>query len=254
VLHLSEHDELDDDADKRDAGRWLHATLEHFHRHRQAPVTARDDVARLLEAGRETLALLSREAGVSEESMLPFTAGFPQLADRYLRWLHKEEAQGWVFEAAELAVDSAQQGDTALRIHGRIDRIDMRAGGADVRLIDYKTGSRKSLLDKVRQPLEDTQLAVYAALQLQRSGGAGNLQACYLALDDPEQVVAVAHPAVTESARRLVLELRAERERIDNGAALPALGEGRVCETCEARGLCRRDHWDAEQEESSGAA
>ena len=28
-----------------------------------------------------------------------------------------------------------------------------------------------------------------------------------------------------------------------DGAALPALGEGPVCDFCEARGLCRRDHW-----------
>jgi ATP-dependent helicase/nuclease subunit B len=26
---------------------------------------------------------------------------------------------------------------------------------------------------------------------------------------------------------------------------MPALGEGSVCETCEMRGLCRRDHWGA---------
>ena len=28
------------------------------------------------------------------------------------------------------------------------------------------------------------------------------------------------------------------------GAALPALGEGTVCEYCAARGLCRKDFWE----------
>ena len=26
-------------------------------------------------------------------------------------------------------------------------------------------------------------------------------------------------------------------------SGLPALGEAPVCERCDARGLCRRDHW-----------
>ena len=36
-----------------------------------------------------------------------------------------------------------------------------------------------------------------------------------------------------------------ELRRIAQGAPLPALGEGRVCEFCAARGLCRRDAWSA---------
>jgi len=38
--------------------------------------------------------------------------------------------------------------------------------------------------------------------------------------------------------------------RVREGAALPALGEGVACDWCAARGLCRRDHWTAEEAES----
>jgi ATP-dependent helicase/nuclease subunit B len=31
--------------------------------------------------------------------------------------------------------------------------------------------------------------------------------------------------------------------RIADGAVLPALGEGKSCEYCNARGLCRKDFW-----------
>jgi ATP-dependent helicase/nuclease subunit B len=31
--------------------------------------------------------------------------------------------------------------------------------------------------------------------------------------------------------------------RIEAGAPLAALGEGKVCDFCAARGLCRRDFW-----------
>ena len=34
--------------------------------------------------------------------------------------------------------------------------------------------------------------------------------------------------------------------RIRAGARLPALGEGKACDFCAARGLCRKDFWSAE--------
>jgi ATP-dependent helicase/nuclease subunit B len=106
----------------------------------------------------------------------------------------------------------------------------------------------------VREPLEDTQLAVYAALQLARQAAGESVQACYLALDEADAVVAVSHDGVADSARELTRQIAAERARIEAGAPLPALGEGPVCETCEARGLCRRDHWSDTSVDASGAA
>jgi ATP-dependent helicase/nuclease subunit B len=69
------------------------------------------------------------------------------------------------------------------------------------------------------------------------------LQACYLALDDDERIVEVPHADVRHSAEVLVRELGGEFARLRAGAPLPALGEEPTCEHCEARGLCRRDHW-----------
>ena len=140
-----------------------------------------------------------------------------------------------------------------LQLHGRIDRIDTLADDGSVRLIDYKTNTREQLRGKVRQPLEDTQLAVYAALQMAHDGGARAVRAGYLALDDAQAVGEVEHPGVQDSAQRLVEELAQERMRIAAGAPLLALGESPVCDTCEARGLCRRDHWSAAQPETLGA-
>jgi ATP-dependent helicase/nuclease subunit B len=244
VLQLSEHDEIDDDADKRDAGRWLHATLERFHVARGAQRrSAADDTEALIAAGRDTLAALVLDHEVREESMLPFTAAWPVLAARYVRWLHGEEAKGWSFDAAEVRIDTPPGDGQPLRLHGRIDRIDLRADGDAVRLIDYKTNSQSKLKEKVRQPLEDTQLAVYAALQRAQDDSGRAVHASYLALDDDEAVVEVEHPDVQATAQRLVHELAQERARIEAGEPLLALGESPVCDTCEARGLCRRDHW-----------
>ena len=254
ALHLSEHEELDDDADKREFGKWLHATLERFHVARPAHRDTADDSRHFIEAGHEALAALVDADGISREAMLPFSAGLPALAARYARWLQAQEAQGWRFQAAEVSIEAVASDEPALALHGRIDRIDARSGATAVRLIDYKTSSRQSLKDRVRVPLEDTQLAVYAALHLARQPAAVPLEACYLALDDADEAVAVVHPDVEHSARVLAHQVAAERARIEAGAPLPALGEPPVCEICEARGLCRRDHWSDTNGDAAGAA
>ena len=118
----------------------------------------------------------------------------------------------------------------------------MRAEGFDaIQLIDYKTGHVSGLKDKVRAPLEDTQLAFYAAL-----AGAGHsvpLKAIYLAVDGTQRIDEVEHKNVAETAAALVQGLAHDLSRVRAGAGLPALGEGATCDFCAARGVCRRDHW-----------
>ena len=41
--------------------------------------------------------------------------------------------------------------------------------------------------------------------------------------------------------------INAEGARIARGAALPALGEGKACDYCAARGLCRKDFWSLDE-------
>jgi ATP-dependent helicase/nuclease subunit B len=96
---------------------------------------------------------------------------------------------------------------------------------------------------KVRQPLEDTQLAFYAAISAPALAEGDTLAALYLALDDSDEVKAIVHPDVGESAQALLDGLADEWHRLRAGAAMPALGEGPICEFCDARGLCRRDRW-----------
>ena len=90
-------------------------------------------------------------------------------------------------------------------------------------------------------PFEDTQLAFYAALV--RAESPQPLSAMYLALDGNTGIEEVPHKGVAESADALVQGLAHDLQRLRAGAGLPALGEGRTCEFCEARGVCRRDHW-----------
>jgi ATP-dependent helicase/nuclease subunit B len=89
-------------------------------------------------------------------------------------------------------------------------------------------------------PLEDTQLAFYAALLPGRA-----VQAEYLNVGERGEIVEVPHKELAQATQLLREAIPSELRRIAQGAPLPALGEGRVCEFCAARGLCRRDAWSA---------
>jgi ATP-dependent helicase/nuclease subunit B len=41
----------------------------------------------------------------------------------------------------------------------------------------------------------------------------------------------------------LLAGLADDAQRMREGHALPAMGEGLACEYCAARGLCRKDFW-----------
>jgi len=130
-------------------------------------------------------------------------------------------------------------------LEGIIDRVDRLGtpGGersAPLQLIDYKTGSAAGLKEKVREPLEDTQLAFYAALM--RSQRSEPLRAAYLALDGRE-IEEIEHRGVEASAAALLDGLAAELRRLQAGEGMAPLGEASTCEFCAARGVCRRDHW-----------
>jgi ATP-dependent helicase/nuclease subunit B len=239
MLRLREDDELERDVEKRDYGTWLHALLFEFHRTREAPTDAAVEIERLLSLARETQAA----QGIVDADFLPFAASFESFAPRYIDWLHGRDADGARWLAGEDEVALPLAGLEGIELNGIIDRIDERRVGRQpaIELIDYKTGSAAALREKVRQPLEDTQLAFYAALMRGRTELP--LTARYLALDGSKGLEEIEHRDVEGSAAALVAGLSDDLRRLQAGAGLPALGVGATCEHCAARGICRRDHW-----------
>ena len=235
LLRLREDDELEREIEKRDYGTWLHAVLLDFHASRDAPAAFDVELTRLTR-----LADARREAdGMVEADFLPFAASFASFAPRYIEWLHRRDAAGARWQRGELAIATAPAELGGIELHGVIDRIDEVQGG--LQLIDYKTGGVAGLKEKVREPLEDTQLAFYAALM--RTQTELSLTASYLAVDGTKGIAEVPHPDVEASAAALLEGLAHDLKRLRGGAGLPALGEGPTCEHCAARGVCRRDHW-----------
>jgi ATP-dependent helicase/nuclease subunit B len=242
VLRLSEPDELDDEVEKRDYGTWLHDVLDVFHRERDAPRDAAGDERRLREIGETVRAAM----GIDPAAFLPYDASFAGFVPRYVTWLHARERVGWRWQSGESDAARSPPELEGLEIYGRIDRIDRLDGkdGPKLELIDYKTGSVEKLKETLREPLEDTQLAFYAALV----GDDLPVAASYLAVDRTKGLMPVPHPRVADDARALVVGIADEMRRLRAGAGLPALGEGSACEYCRARGLCRRDHWTGDDD------
>jgi ATP-dependent helicase/nuclease subunit B len=251
LLRLREDEELEREIEKRDYGTWLHAVLFDFHNHRSANSgqSSEAEVQHLMRLGNAQQLTL----GLSEAEFLPFTASFKSFAPRYVAWLLEQETNGARWLHGEHQLSTQPEGLSGIELHGVIDRVDEVATKTTqtIKLIDYKTGSVSGLKEKIKHPLEDTQLAFYAALM--RSQTNLPLAASYLALDITKGLEEVAHPDVEDSAQALLDGLAHDLGRMREGAGLPALGEGQICDHCSARGICRRDHW-LEDAPSSAAA
>ncbi len=248
-LRLAEAPELEAEPDQRDMGNWLHAVLRAFHEQRgdARPGLAadRDALDRLADSTADAMGLNAGEGGAG---FLPYQAVWPALRDGYLDWLAGFEAAegraGPRFERAEAAL-TAQAGPW--KLYGKLDRIDRQDSpeGAIPFVIDYKTEGRPGTLERVKEPLEDTQLAFYAALLPDE-----NLRAAYLSITDKRGDAAreaptllVEQPEVLMAREQLREGLAHDMARVAAGQPMPALGEGRVCDFCAARGLCRKDFW-----------
>lgn len=252
-LRLQDSDELEVEPDKRDMGIWLHAVLKAFHEERsgaQADADGdRERLDRLALSVADGLGLNALADGGARGTgegagFLPFQASWPAVRDGYLAWLHGFEARGDRvgprFAQAELPL---RRPLGRYRLTGTLDRVDHQDSpeGVIPFVIDYKTEPRDTTKGRIGQPMEDTQIAFYAALLPDET-----VRAAYLSVTESRDATAtllVEQTQVIAARDALLAGLVHDLDRVAAGHAMPALGEGRVCEFCAARGLCRKDFW-----------
>ena len=172
--------------------------------------------------------------GLSAEEFLPFAAIWPRVRSGYLDWLTTHEATGASYFEGEVW-KSMPLG--RVELVGKIDRIDQLPDGSRV-VMDYKTEARSTTQARINDAGEDTQLAFYAALLEDDT-----LAASYVNLGEKEPTKTYAQKDIVELRDDLIGGILSDMERIAGGAPLPALGEGKACDYCAARGLCRKDFW-----------
>jgi len=231
-LGLRAADELEAEIDKRDFGQWLHGVLEHFHRALAQRGEADLPVQRQLLA--QASATTTAQMGLDEGEFLPFAAAWRAMAEPYLQWLAEHQAEGNSFTQAE--VDLVRE-HGSVRLLGRVDRIDRMAPGHSL-IIDYKTESQARSKSRIKDPLEDTQMAFYATLQGQDDVAGG-----YLSIHEREGVKLIVQTELAHARDALLQGITQDFQRIAQGEALQALGEGASCDYCQVRGLCRKDFW-----------
>lgn len=268
ILRLQTQDELEEGLARSDHGSWLHESLRRFHEQRDqrlAQADERSDMALWLacaQAAAQDMGLLS---DAMRPHFRPHEVALPDLARAYVIWLGRHELDGWRVRACEVErerridLDEAEAG-LSLRLVGQLDRVDVRhslrgeggePGAGEAMVIDYKTGSAIPLRQKIKAGAEDTQLAFYAALS--EGDMPGELQAAYVHID-ARKVDTLRHADIQESAQQLMSQLSRDWVQMHQGSPLLALGDGAACEHCDMRGLCRRDHWQAQPSVRSGQA
>ena len=172
VLGLRESPELEVELEKRDYGTWLHGVLLRFHRDRPETDAASSDLQRLI------------AAADAEQAALGLDAAAVAAVSRGLRSLCRQLPRlAACPRCRRLALLSAARSRCAASRRCSAASCSMAASIASTiippagmrQLIDYKTGSLQALKRKVATPLEDTQLAFYAALLGERRPAAGDL-------------------------------------------------------------------------------
>ena len=231
-LGLQASDELESELGKRDFGNWLHTLLHHFHE--ALKVAPRQDLLGRVAMINVAAEQASKEMGLHSSEFLPFVAIWPRVREGYLDWLAGHEATGAQFVEGEVWKDMPLGLVTLI---GKLDRVDQLPDGSHV-VMDYKTEPESTTKARINEAREDTQLAFYAALLPDDT-----LAAAYVNLGEKLPTKTHAQPEIVALRDGLIHSILSDMARIADGAPLPALGEGKACDYCAARGLCRKDFW-----------
>jgi ATP-dependent helicase/nuclease subunit B len=229
LLRLNELDEVQEGIEKRDYGEHVHDILHRFHK--RYPQVSGHPVQEMEAALRSISEEVFAKLLARDFSARAWLARWYKALPGYLEWQLKNEEQGWRYTEAESAF--AVELDN-VRLRGRIDRMDVKAG--EKRVLDYKTQSAQRLTAMLREPGEDVQLACYAFAH-------GATAAAFVSLDgETPKSIAPPHD-LAQLAELNAARLEQVMGRMRNGAGLPANGVDAVCQHCEMRGLCRKGEW-----------
>ncbi len=243
LLGLDEPDEISAEMEKSDYGQTVHQILHGFHATHpklgDVPVDVLiDDLA--------AISLKTFAPGLEQDFYVhawqqKWLAKLPL----YIEWQIEREQNGWFWHDGELAQRREFTLDQArtIALYGRLDRIDKKNGVYAV--LDYKTGNQQGLKNKLKHIDEDMQLPAYALL-LQASV----VQAAFVSLDgDGIATIGLADDVIADATDRCAERLLELFGQMHGKVPLPANGVDEVCQHCSVRGLCRRDHWEAADNE-----
>jgi ATP-dependent helicase/nuclease subunit B len=254
MLGLSAPDDVIELPEKREFGIALHEVLSRFHRTWGAADFSGVASEELITSLRKHAYAVFAPQIERTPGLLAFERRFDGLVEGYIAWLQLHASAGWVWTGGEeshrrpMTLSAGRE----VELIGRVDRVDQQADGR-LRVLDYKARAADVLRRGLKSPGEDIQLPFYGLL-LPRRPESGE----YLSFDRVREDASGVQPVAPAEAFDELIDavearLTADLQRIADGAPLPAIGAESVCEYCEMRGLCRRDHWQPSAETAAGA-
>ena len=241
-------------------GTFVHEILEKFHKQLKEQVEklgfpGREDI-------REQLQDILEEARSGSVSSEPKRNKMTKAERRYFAWEFQhyldayaaqidrlfskkdgeEQFKGIVEAEVELETELCLDKNTKIKITGKADRIDCY--GEKHAIIDIKTGDPKKFKDYTTHP----QLPLY--MKLHKEGGkaidAEHTKFWVLSLESGENKVSRVPESMPDDAPKKVFDLYKDifTKALNEAKLLPANGVQSVCQYCEYGGLCRKKHWD----------
>lgn len=142
----------------------------------------------------------------------------------------------------------------AIKLTGKLDRLDWDPAGTRYRIVDYKSTFHKGSLKRLAERLVQVQAPLYLELAESAASAlpdrAQPLSADFLAIED--SAAATGHDCIQsftkaewEELRPLVLDgVRSLRGMMAEGKffVTPDEGQGKVCDYCSFGSLCRKSH------------
>jgi ATP-dependent helicase/nuclease subunit B len=239
MLGLKPQEEIREALSKSDYGSLIHRVLQAFHsdvNHLPGPWSApldADNRAAALRLLRQISEAVFADAVRDNFQARSWLHQWLNCLPDYLDWLSKRE-RNWQLRAVE--VQAERNFSKHLRLKGRIDRVDQRAGRLAV--VDYKTGTPPATDDVLLG--EAVQLPSYALLL-----GTDVEQLEYLQIASTTVIPTVCAQGedLQVLLQHIVDRIGAIDQALQQQAELPAWGDDKVCGYCEFSGLCRRDTW-----------
>jgi len=239
ALNLKTQDEIREALSKSDYGSLVHRIVQAFSTKLPglpgpwAGALTRADVAPASALLRRISAAVFEQAINDNFQARGWYRQWLRVLPDYLDWEIRRRTE-WQPLSTELKVDKALS--KHLRISGRIDRLDQRAGSTA--LLDYKTG-HPPRPDEVLCG-EAVQLPSYALLI---DKPVAQLEYLEFARDKVNPTTCAAGEALDELLRQVAQRLTRLTDALHDEAPLPAWGDPRICAYCEFSGLCRREMW-----------
>ncbi len=238
MLGIREMEMIREEMDNLEFGEYVHRCLEAFHAGVPGvpgpwkdQIEGREDDAleTLLNIGDHVMAKLAPNA-----SNIVFMERWRAIARRYVQLQKTVERQQTPVESERTLERKVSEN---LTIVGRVDRLDQDARGGRI-VIDYKTGSKKVLINDVRTG-EQVQLPSYALV----ANPVERVEYWWVGQDSRNGIplTSLEGEELSYLSEKVDSRLRETFRDLRNKRGMPANGSEAVCGLCSAQGICRKD-------------